>query len=182
MLFEDPAQLVDVVVRCCGRPSFAITAFNHFSTACWAWKPSISSLISGLPANPRAAVASFLALRELRAARSNGSRRDEDTALSQRVVQHRALEVAPFIDVGSGNDDQVDRNAEVAKGFAEPDELRRRLLSSGSITSRSRSLSGWRQPLGSLADHVRMAETQPRPVRPEELDNGTTNLTGWSCL
>jgi hypothetical protein len=29
----------------------------------------------------------------------------------------------PFIHVGGGNDDQIDRDAEIAKGLAEPDEL-----------------------------------------------------------
>src|SRR5690348_17371909 len=42
----------------CRTPFAVVTAFSHFSTACWAWKPMMLSAMSELPANSRTAVAS----------------------------------------------------------------------------------------------------------------------------
>lgn len=47
----------------------------------------------------------------------------EDTAVTQHLIEHRALEVAPFVDVGNRNDNEVDGNAHIAERLAEPDEL-----------------------------------------------------------
>lgn len=56
---------------------------------------------------------------------STCSRGDEDAAPSQRIVEHRALEVSPCIDVRCGNDDQVDRDTDVAGCLAESHETLR---------------------------------------------------------
>ena len=91
--------------------------------ACWAWKPTISSVISGLPASSRTAVASAAAFRASMAAWSTRSGLNEDTALSQCLVDHRAGHVAPFIDMFCADDDDVQGDFEVPQLAAQASRL-----------------------------------------------------------
>jgi hypothetical protein len=40
---------------------------------------------------------------------------DEDTALSERLVDHRAWDIAPFVDVTSAGDNDVEGNFKTAQ-------------------------------------------------------------------
>jgi hypothetical protein len=81
------------------------------------------SAISGFAASCRMANASSAALRARSSASSRGLRAGKDATLPQRVVQHRALEVAPFFDVSITDHHEVDRDIKVSQGPAQADEL-----------------------------------------------------------
>jgi|SRR6185295_6144128 len=74
----------------------------------------ISSVISGLPASSRTAIRIGPAFRTRTATWLVGSGIDEDTTLSERLVNHRAWDIAPFVDVASADDD-VEGNFKTAQ-------------------------------------------------------------------
>ena len=93
----------------------AITAFSHFSTACWAWKPMIPSAISGFPPNSRTAVASSRALRASRAARFSSSSSDKDSSGPKCLVDHGPWDFPEILGLLPTYDDHVERDFEVTK-------------------------------------------------------------------
>src|SRR5215469_7044207 len=104
-------------------PLAAVTAFSHFSTACWAWKPMMLSPISGLPANSRTAVASSSAfLRRIRDV-SERSGSGEDTAFLENPMKEAARHVAPLLSLTLAIDDEVNRHVKAPKLLAEPPVL-----------------------------------------------------------
>lgn len=106
----------------CRVPLAAVTALSHFSTTCWAWKPMMLSAISKFPANSR-------------------------TAFPQRPVQEAARNPAPLVRLAPSVDHQVDGNfGPLAAPLRSLPYSSPRRAKSGSITSRSRSLSGRASP------------------------------------
>lgn len=61
------------------------------------------------------AIASAVAFRTRTAAWLVGSGTDEDTAVSERLVDHRAWDVAPLVDVTGADDNDVEGNFETAQ-------------------------------------------------------------------
>ena len=59
------------------------------------------------------------------------SRRGKDAALGQRLVEHRALDLAPLGDVVGAYDDYVGGDAQPAQLSTEPDRLRRTVVDLG---------------------------------------------------
>jgi hypothetical protein len=98
-------------------PRLATTAFSHFSTACCAWKPTASSSISGSAASLRITFASPSALRARTAATSAGSRSGEDTAFSQRLMDHAPVHVAPPPNVIGTDNNEIDRHPDIPQSF-----------------------------------------------------------------
>src|SRR6266480_4713426 len=91
---------------------WARTAFRYFSAACWACRPTTSSASSGSGASFSTATASRSALAAITRARARPSRLGKDPTLAQRVVEHRAGDVAPLLEVGLGDHDDVGRQAQ----------------------------------------------------------------------
>ena len=83
----------------------------------------ISSVISGFPANSRAAVASPFAFRARVRDTSVRSSADEDTPFSQRVIHDGAREAAPLLCLAAPIDEQVDRYAKFAERVPQTHEL-----------------------------------------------------------
>jgi uncharacterized delta-60 repeat protein len=65
--------------------------------------------------------------------------------------------VAPFVDVGSGDDDEVDRDAQIAEGLAKPDELGAAAFDLGLDARRSRSLSERPSPRAREPNRITLA-------------------------
>jgi hypothetical protein len=82
----------------------------------------ISSLIAA-SASKRIAFASSSALRTRTSASILGSRSDKDTASLHRLVDHGPANPSPLICVIRAEDDEIDRNADIAEGFTESHEL-----------------------------------------------------------
>src|SRR4051794_38798139 len=84
----------------------------------------MSSLISEFGASNCIAFASSSALRARTTASAFGSRSDEDTASMQRLVDHASANPGPLVCVLGAEDYEVNRDAEIAEGFAKSHELR----------------------------------------------------------
>src|SRR3954462_13002083 len=84
----------------------------------------ISSLIPASGASKRIAFASSSALRTRTSASTLGSRSDKNAASLHRLVDHGPANTSPLICVIRAEDDEINRNADIAEGFTEPHELR----------------------------------------------------------
>jgi hypothetical protein len=110
-------------IRACAMPRCAITAFSHFSTACWVWKPMIPSAISGFSPNSRTAVASSCAFRARRAASSACSSLDKNSSGLERLVDHRPRDITPFIDLLLAHHNHVKSDFEISQLSAQTSRL-----------------------------------------------------------
>src|SRR3954467_9233753 len=84
----------------------------------------ISSLIPASGASSRIAFASSFALRTRTSASAFGSRSGKDAASLHRLVDHGSANPSPLIRIIRAEDDEINRNADIAEGFTESHELR----------------------------------------------------------
>lgn len=80
-------------------------------------------MISASTSN-RVAFASSSALRARTSASALGSRSGKDAAPLHRLVNHGPANPSPLICVIRAEDDEIDRNSDIAEGFTQPHELR----------------------------------------------------------
>src|SRR5207244_3938507 len=100
-------------VRSKSTPRAARTDLTRFSTACWAWNPTTSSGTSGFSTRPASAASSPAAFPARTRARSGPSRFGKHPSFRQGVMEHRPLHVAPCLDLGFADDDDVRWDPEV---------------------------------------------------------------------
>src|SRR5215208_5678849 len=84
----------------------ASTALRHFSTACWAWKPTEASETVGDAASTRNASISRSATVRYSRARSIGCFM-QHPALAQGLVEEASRQVAPGGDILLGDNDHI---------------------------------------------------------------------------